>query len=80
MLINIMEDGIDRSMMDAHQDYACMLQNKRIFVHISQEKYIITDDVKKALEFSIKNKCTVKIYTMDKTTGCYKLDDECLQG
>jgi hypothetical protein len=58
-----MEDGIDRGMMDAHQDYACMLQNKRIFVHISQEKYILTEDVKK-----------------DKTTGCYKLADECLHG
>lgn len=76
-----MEDGIDRSMMETHQEYACMLQNKRLFVHISPtepEKYILTDDVKKALEFSIKNKCTVKIYTMDKTTGCYKLTDECL--
>lgn len=75
-----MEDGIDRSVMEMCQEYACMLQNKRLFVHISQEKYILTDDVKKALEFSIKNKCTVKIYTMDKTTGCYKLSDECLDG
>jgi hypothetical protein len=75
-----MEDGIDHSMMKTHQDYACMLKNKRLFVYISPEKYILTDDVKKALEFSIKNKCTVKIYTMDKTTGCYKLADECLDG
>ena len=75
-----MEDGIDRNMMETRQDYACMLKNKRLFVHISQENYILTDDVKKALEFSIKNKCAVKIYTMDKTTGCYKLADECLHG
>ena len=54
-----MEDGIDRSMMETHQEYARMLQNKRLFVHISQEKYILTDDVKRALEFSIKNKCAV---------------------
>ena len=75
-----MEDGIDRIMMETHQEYARALQNKRLFVHISPEKYILTEDVKKALEFSIKNKCTVKIYTMDKTTGCYKLADECLDG
>ena len=75
-----MEDGIDRIMMETHQEYARALQNKRLFVHISPEKYILTEDVKKALEFSIKNKCAVKIYTMDKTTGCYKLADECLHG
>ena len=75
-----MEDGIDRSMMETHQEYARVLQNKRLFVHISQEKYILTDDVKKALEFSIKNKCAVKIYTMDKMSGCYNLSDECLDG
>jgi hypothetical protein len=75
-----MEDGIDRIMMETHQEYARALQNKRLFVHISPEKYILTEDVKKALEFSIKNKCTIKIYTMDKTTGCYKLADECLDG
>lgn len=76
-----MEDGIDRSIMNTHQEYARVLQNKRLFVHISStepEKYILTDDVKKALEFSTKNKCAVKIYTMDKTTGCYKLTDEYL--
>ena len=73
-----MEDGIDRSMMETHQEYARALQNKRLFVHISPEKYILTDDVKKALEFSIKNKCAVKIYTMDKMSGCYNLSDECL--
>ena len=75
-----MEDGIDRSMMETHQEYARALQNKRLFVHISQEKYILTEDVKKALEFSIKNKCAVKIYTMDKMSGCYNLSDECLDG
>jgi len=73
-----MEDGIDRSIMDMHQEYARVLQNKRLFVYISPEKYILTDDVKKAQEFSIKNKCAVKIYTMDKTTGCYNLSAECL--
>ena len=78
MVINIMEDGIDRNMMETRQDYACLLQNKRLFVHISQEKYILTDDAKKAHEFAIKNKCAVKIYTMDKPSGCYKLSDECL--
>jgi len=75
-----MEDGIDRIMMDIHQDYACMPQNSRLFVYISPEKYIVTGDVKKAQEFSIKNKCAVKIYTMDETTGCYNLSDECLDG
>jgi hypothetical protein len=73
-----MEDGIDRSMMDIHKDYACMLKNKRLFVYISPEKYIVTDDIKQAQDFSIKNKCAVKIYTMDKISGCYKLSAECL--
>lgn len=78
-----MEDGIDRSMMETHQDYVCMIKNKQLFVYISStdpEKYIVTDNVKKAQEFSIKNKCAVKIYTMDKISGCYKLWDECLHG
>ena len=75
-----MEDGIDRIMMDIHKDYACMPQNSRLFVYISPEKYIVTGDVKKAQEFSIKNKCAVKIYTMDKISGCYKLSAECLDG
>ena len=73
-----MEDGIEHTMMETPLDYACMPQNNQLFVHISQEKYILTEDVKQALEFSKKNKCAVKIYTMDKTTGCYKLSDECL--
>ena len=47
-------------------------------INCNKENYILTDDVKKALEFSIKNKCAVKIYTMDKSSGCYKLSDECL--
>lgn len=76
-----MEDGIDRSMMDIHKNYArVLLKNKQLFVYISPEKYIVTDDVKKAQEFSIKNKCAVKIYTMDNISGCYNLSDECLDG
>ncbi len=75
-----MEDGIEHTMMETPLDYACMPQNNQLFVYISPEKYIVTGDVKKAQEFSIKNKCAVKIYTMDETTGCYKLADECLDG